>query len=742
MKMTRLLALFCAASLIACGFNLAPFLGSTTAQSNNGFTLEQVLSSPFPSELAASPKGERIAWVFDAQGKRNVWVAEGPGFKARQLTQYNEDTGQEITNIVFTHDGKWIVFVRGGDQNSAGESPNPASDAGGARQEILAVSFDNGSVLRLGEGDAPVVSPVNNRIVYSKDGQIWTVEVAEGSEPHQYFAARGTNISPQWSPDGRQIVFNSSRGDHSLIVVYDTEKNRLKYLAPTVDRDSYPCWSPDGKRIAFIRQPARGTQPRQVFRDVPDPWAILIADPNTGVASEVWHSGNKVTDSIPTMAGSYLLQWAADNRLVFTSEMDGWMHLYSISAQGGNPTLLTPGQCEYEQMTLTPNKQEIIYSSNCNDIDRRHLWRVQISSGQGKMIIGGEKIDWNPVVTGDGQHLVFFRSDAKVPAMPYAVSTRPAANADPVPEPIAAEALPKDFPSSKLVVPQPAIFKAADGLEIHGQLFLPQGAGTGEKLPAVIFMHGGPVRQMFLGWHNRYYYHNTYAFNQYLASRGYAVLSVNYRLGIGYGRAFRVVTNGGGRGAAEYQDVVAASTYLRSRNDIDAAKIGLWGGSYGGFLTALGLARNSDLFAAGVDLHGVHDWSVRISNLGLADFGDRDAVKIARESSPVASIDKWRSPVLLVHGDDDRNVAFSQTVDLVRRLREQKVEFEQIVFPDEVHDFLLHRHWVEIFEAGAKFFDKHLKRARTAQKISKLNLPIRHGSQDTGAPAGRALRKQ
>jgi dipeptidyl aminopeptidase/acylaminoacyl peptidase len=246
-------------------------------------------------------------------------------------------------------------------------------------------------------------------------------------------------------------------------------------------------------------------------------------------------------------------------------------------------------------------------------------------------------------------------------------------------------------------------------LSIHGQLFLPARSREGEKLAAVIFMHGGPVRQMFLGWHNRYYYHNSYAFNQYLANRGYAVLSVNFRLGIGYGRTFRVVTEGGGRGAAEYQDIVAAARYLRSRNDIDPTKIGLWGGSYGGYLTALGLARNSDLFAAGVDIHGVHDWSVRISGSNWIEYGDRDAVKIARASSPVGSIEKWRSPVLLIHGDAERHVAFSQTTDLVRQLREQKIVFEQIVFPDEVHDFLLHRHWLEIFRASADFFDRHLK---------------------------------
>lgn len=733
MKIARLFALLCLASLFVFGSSDSI---NSSAQQNNGFTLQQVLSSPFPSDLVAAPTGERIAWVFDAEGKRNVWVAEGPEFKARQLTQYNNDDGQEITQLSFTRDGKWLVYVRGGDANSAGEIPNPTSDPAGAEQAIYAVAWDTGRVRKLAEGDSPVVSPTDYRVVFNKGNQIHIVEIVDGSEPHQLFAARGANFTPQWSPDGKKLAFNSSRASHSLIAVYDFEKQAIKYIAPSIDRDSAPRWSLDGKHIAFIRQPARGNQPRAIFQDTPDPWAIRVADAATGEAREVWRSGNMLNDSFPRIAGVNVLNWAADDRLVFASEMDGWMRLYSIPAGGGEVKALTPTGCEWEQIAFTPDRREILYSSNCGDVDRRHLSKVEIATGRQTNVSSGDKIEWSPIPTGSGRHLAYFASSASEPARVMALPSQGA------PRVVAAETLPKMFPASQLVTPQQAIFKAADGLEIHGQLFLPKDAKPADKLPAVIFMHGGPMRQMMLGWHNMYYYHNAYGFNQYLASRGYAVLSVNYRLGIGYGRAFRQAKNGGGRGASEYQDIVAAAHYLRSRGDIDQSRIGLWGGSYGGFLTALGLARNSDLFAAGVDLHGVHDWSLRISNANWLDYGNRDAVKIALESSPIGSVEKWRSPVLLIHGDDDRNVAFSQTVDLARRLRDLKVEHEIIVFPDEVHDFLLHRNWLAIFDASAKFLDKHLKGAKTAapaqrsQRVSKLDLLIRGGSVIDGTGAG------
>ena len=455
--------------------------------------------------------------------------------------------------------------------------------------------------------------------------------------------------------------------------------------------------------MAFIRRPALGNQQQLFLDDVPDPWAIYVADVQTARAREVWHSGRAQNDSLPP-AGEDVLQWMADDRLVFASEQDGWMHLYSVPSAGGTPQLLTPGACEVEHITRTPDRRAVVFSSNCADIDRRHIWRVAVTGGSPTAITSGEKIEWSPAVTGDGAHLVYFGSDARAPAMPYVMPL-----AGGTARMLAAQALPRDFPSSQLVGPQQVIFKASDGQEIHGQLFLPHGARAGARMPAVVFMHGGPIRQMLLGWHYLYYYHNSYAMNQYLASRGYAVLSVNYRSGIGYGRMFRMAPKRGARGASEYQDIVAAAHYLRSRDDVDGKHIGLWGGSYGGYLTALGLARDSDLFAAGVDLHGVHDWSQRISGASWIDYGNRDAQKIALESSPVGSVSKWRSPVLLIQGDDDRNVSFSQMVDLARRLREQNVEFEQLVFPDEVHDFLLHRHWLAAYHAASDFFDRKLK---------------------------------
>ncbi len=683
---------------IVVGLVTAAYATHVAAQS---FTLEQVMSSPFPSELIVSRRGDRLAWAFDAEGKRNVWIAEAPAYAARQLTHYDKDDGGELTDLLFSPSGALIAYARGGEQgkNQAGEYANPTSDPAGAKKEIWVADTRTGRVTLIGEGASPTFNATSDTVAYIRDGNFYVTPVSGGKE-RKLFEIHGSVNSPERSPDGSQLAFVSNRGDHSFITIYDTLSNQLRFISPSVDRDIAPRWSPDGSRIAFLRL-FNVTDTFSIDRDRLQPWAIFVADARTGDAKQIWRSGEADSDSYPGLQARDSWEWGVGDRLLFPSEKDGWIHLYSIPAAGGETEALTPGDFEVEDVALSPDKSFVVFSTNKNDIDRRHLWWVKVSGGAPQQITAGEGIEMNPVLFDNGKRIAFFHSTAREPFMPYTARLDGSSM-----KALAPQTLPRDFPSAKLVVPEQVIFKTADGLEVHGQLFRPQNVNG--KMPAIVFMHGGPRRQMLLGWHYLYYYHNAYALNQYLASRGYIVLSVNFRSGIGYGRAFRMAQHQGARGASEYQDVFAAAKYLRERDDVDKKRIGLWGGSYGGYLAALGLARNSDIFAAGVDFHGVHDWSQRVSGLPLS-MEAPDRARVAREASPISSVDKWKSPVLLIHGDDDRNVEFSHTVNLVRRLRANGVYFEELIFPDEIHDFLLHKDWVRAYRASADFFDRHLK---------------------------------
>jgi dipeptidyl aminopeptidase/acylaminoacyl peptidase len=244
-------------------------------------------------------------------------------------------------------------------------------------------------------------------------------------------------------------------------------------------------------------------------------------------------------------------------------------------------------------------------------------------------------------------------------------------------------------------------WRSGDNTEVHGQLLAP--AADGKKHAAVIFIHGGPVRQMVPAWHYMGFYHFTYAFNQWLALHGWVVLMPNYRGGIGYGRAFRRPDHFSWLGAVEYNDLVSAAKWLRARDDVDGKRIAVWGGSYGGLMTAMGLARNSDLFAAGVDFAGVHDWSQIFPGRG------EPVRKLSWNSSPVARVAGWRSPVLFIHGDDDNNVDVQQTIDLIERLRDKgNVEVQTLALPDEVHFMLWHRNWVSMMYTAFDFLHRHL----------------------------------
>jgi dipeptidyl aminopeptidase/acylaminoacyl peptidase len=703
---------------------IASMLGSpTNTWAQAPFTVEQVLGSPFPTSLVAAAHGSRVAWVFDAKGVRNVWIADGPDFAhtARAVTHYDADNGQPIASLRLTPDGKTAVFVVGSELNGEQESANPESWTKGAKQQVFALDVDakakDTSPRLLGEMGCPEegcediqISSDGQWAVWSAKKKLWLASVDGKQQAKELATVHGSADQPKWSPDGKHIAFVSHRDGHSFVSIYDFDSSSIRYLAPSVDKDSMPRWSPDGKWIVFVR--TAGDEEKVPLIPVrPEPWSLWIADPATGTGHLLWRSGGKLDDSLPELTEDGSLNVAADGRVVFASEQDGRNHLYSIAAGGGAATLLTPGDFDLEDVTLSADKAWIIYSSNQDDVDRRHLWRVAIAGGAPQQALtSGETIEWSPVQTGDGKSILCLGSTATSPAMPYELTAKGR-------EMIARQALPADFPSASLVTPKQVIFKSDDGVTLHGQLFLsPNIKG---KVPGLVFMHGGPIRQMLLGFHYMDYYHNAYAENQYLASRGYAVLSVNYRLGIMYGRAFREAPNTVWRGAAEYKDVVAAGRYLQSLPEVDAEKIGLWGGSYGGFLTAMGLARNSDLFKAGVDFHGVHDWSVFLTerpyfgNLALRPPDTEAAVRLAWDSSPDAYVNTWKSPVLLIHGDDDRNVPFIQTVDLVQRLRAQHVPFEQLILPDEIHGFLMWRSFVRAYTATGDFFDRTLKRGET-----------------------------
>jgi dipeptidyl-peptidase-4 len=719
-------------------------------------TIEQFLSPSSPLEITSSHHADRVAWIAYDRGMRNVFSAAAPDFKAVRLTKFLADDGTDMTNVELSDDGRIAVFVRGSAPNRAGWVANPSHDPDGAERAIWAARTDGTVAWRLAEGSNPVLSPDGKSVLYVKDGQIYRALTSQpvpalSEKPIKPFIKEwGNNSNPRWSPDGSKIAYVSARQNHALIGLYDMKSRRVTYVAPSVDFDGSPTWSSDSKRLAFTRRPgtpfalqtqegtggignpagpafsaAAAAQGRGGFQGVPGgaagrggraggtqsttpvperqrgltssafaggyTLAFMVADIATGEAREFWHNAPNET----TFNNINAIRWAGETVLFPVNvPNDDFDRYFSVKVDGtGNaPVLLTTTNGLIEDNTstaLSADGKTLYYCTNASDIERRHIWAVATSGGTPRQVSTGDGIETSPVPLGSGQNLGVLYFDARTPASIGILAT--AGGKAKVVYPT----LGKGFPTAAHVQPEIVITKSPDGMEIHNQLFLPKDMKAGEKRPALIFVHGGPQRQMMPGYHYMQFYHWAYAYNQWLADQGYVVLSINYRSGIGYGKAFRNAPGTQARGNSEYQDVVTGATYLQGRADVDPSRVGIWGLSYGGLLTSQALARNSDIFVAGVDLAGVHLYGNSV-----------DSTNLAYQSSAISSIDKWKSPVFLVHGDDDRNVDFSQTIGLVQLLRARNIYYALTVIPDNVHESLIHKDWIDTFGKMGVFLKK------------------------------------
>jgi dipeptidyl aminopeptidase/acylaminoacyl peptidase len=667
--------------------------------SKNRALLESILGAPLLYQPAHAGDGRSLAYVARAGRMRGIYFAH-MGEPARSLIEYPDDDGQALTQLAVSQDGSLVAYVRGGEPNGKGEIPNPRSLATPPKREIWLLNTVNPGPPRLiGTGWDPQFSPDDSRIIWLTERGVANAPLIRreghvGDVGSASFLLSGPVRTLRIAPDGQRLVYERS----GFIEVYDLGTHAGWAVEKPADAtDADPAWSPDGRSIALRRDVGHqhhfetGYGGEYVSKE---PWAIVVANAATHGTRQIWGadagtgSAYYPLDQDPTDSGDRgdQLLWSDDEEIAFVWERDGWRHLYAVRVVGGPARLLTPGEGEVEQAAVSLDHQRVIYSTNIGDLERRHLAAVAFHDGAPAPLTAGASSQWAPTPVADGGVAFIDAGWAGPPAVMWQ-DRQAKVSALRGPES-------KSFPSAQMLRPQAVTFTAQDGKTAYGQLFVPvKPSGCG-----VVFVHGGIKRQMLLGFHYMDAYSNLFELNQYFAIRGCTVLSVEYRSSIMRGYAFRNAPGWGTGGASEYLDVLAGAKYLKSRRDLRVERLGIYGLSWGGYLTAQALARNSDVFAAGFDMAGVHNFP-----------GD------SFKYSPAAFAKDWRSPVYFAAGDDDRNVDFNQTIDLVKALREKPdpVEMTVKVLPDEVHDLsLTFDDLVDVYWEGSEFLLAHIGQAR------------------------------
>jgi dipeptidyl aminopeptidase/acylaminoacyl peptidase len=660
------------------------------------FTVDDVMGTPYPSDLRSAPTGGAVAWVFSTNGVRNIWVGDGTA-KPLVVTSFTQD-GYGIADLAWSPDSRAIAFMRGG---SVEDSPPANIDSlpdGKRPREVWVAGVVGGIARKLGVGHSPAFSPDGSRIAFADKSSLFVASASATGVPETLLTDSGGITALVWSPDSASIAFVSSRGSHDIVGLYTIATKSIRWLAPSLDHDMEPIFAPDGKSVAFIRI-ADEKHEEFTSRLSGEPWSIWVADVATGTGHAIWTAPAGAGSVFEPSLSDQDLLWAAGDRLVFVWEKNGWLNPYSVSVAGGAAKPIAMGPFELAAMALSPDRRTLIFSSNQDDLDRAHVWTAELQTDRVREVVHDEAIETYPQMTAAGR-IVALRSSGTEPLQPVTL-------ADGGWKPLAPDAVSAAFPRAALVAPHSITFQAKDGQLVHAQIFLPKTPPATGPRPAILFFHGGPRRQMLLGFHPMGAYNWMYAFNQSLVAKGYVVVSVNYRGGIGYGQAYREAKDFGPGGGSELNDLLGAVSYLKSRKDIDPQRIGIWGMSYGGLMTALGLSRASDQIAAGVDIAGLYNWDSFLKSIELPTDGAEEA-RIAVASSPIATIDKWKSPVLLIQADDDRNVPSGQATELMRDLRSHATPHEIVMIPNEIHDMARYATWMQAFGAASTYLDAHL----------------------------------
>lgn len=455
-------------------------------------------------------------------------------------------------------------------------------------------------------------------------------------------------------------------------------------------------WSEDGKHVALLARSA----------DNKDRWVMLM-DPATAKLKILDHLHDDAWIGGP---GAFTLGWLPDNQTIYfqseRAEKDGWSHLYTVAIDGGEAKQLTSGKFEVSDVRLSQDKTKFFFTSSEGSLFERHLYSMPVAGGARTRLtsMAGNN---DATISPDETALAIVRSYSNKPPELYIAPNKPNAAATEIKQVTISPT--EEWLSHNWIDPPIVTFKARDGAEVPARLYKPVNWKKGG--PAVFFVHGAGYLQNVHKWWSSYF--REYMFHHLLMERGYLVMDIDYRASAGYGRDWRtgIYRHMGGKDLTDHVD---AAKWLVAEHGVDPKRIGLYGGSYGGFITLMAMFTEPDVFAAGAALRPVTDWAHYnhgyTSNILNVPQEDAESYK---RSSPIYFAQNLKGALLICHGMVDVNVHFQDSVRLAQRLIElRKENWELAVYPVEDHGFVQPTSWADEYKRILKLFETNLKPAQ------------------------------
>lgn len=589
--------------------------------------------------------------------------------------------------FVLSPDGRWAIMTAVGRYFGHPLFPDFGED-----NNLRLVSTSTGETKQVTSGSLaktyPVFSPDGTRVAYESDGDIWSVDLATGATRRLTTNVAGDR-SAAWSPDGRRIAFVSSRWGRSALYVMDArgEREGLKRITPeNFGGGALPTWSGDGKYLLFTATLDDHFYSRGIYRV-----------PADGGAVDRLTAPDNARNNLPSVSPD-------GKQVAYISDRSGYLNIWTMAPDGTNHKQITrvPQDQDYPEndyiqtmgLRWSPDGTRLLYFTN--RLGNLDLMVVNVATGETQVVENADG-SHHPVGWVDNGAVAFVYESYRVMPDLYV-------------KPLGAKARQITFSDHAAYRPEhfdrlePVRWKSGDGVEVNGYLRVPSAFRPGDRLPGIVMSHTYNVGQFYNQWNPIF---------AYIVQSGYVMLFVNHRGSNGYGVGFRDLPKGDW-GFAQLKDIVSAASFLKSRAEVDPARVGMMGYSMGGYLTMLAVTTQPKLFRAAVEIFGLGEIlgdPQRSSKNYVWHIGGTEEEKPEeyRRRSPITHVQQMETPLLMIGSDGDPIEPVTKTYNFIQAMEKAGKKFEAKVYRNEAHGLRVLDHQLDSFERIIKFLDRYLK---------------------------------